>query len=158
MYYLENDELLEGGTLKFRNESCPPNSGWCQYGDMDHCAVAEKYDIEWDRYDNKHERTSKHEGLTFRSFLETDQYADVGEGTAIVFDNERLVHRVKMLKNRVGDGQRRHRSFLAFFVVDPRKPTTISTRHYPSLRRRDYAQLVITHGCTECPLSIAMQI
>ena len=160
VYYLEKDELLEGGALKFRNDSCPPYRGMFNYADMNHQAIAEKYDIDWKKCDAWCGGSigDMWQGLKFSAFYETDQYADVGEGTAVVFDNERLVHRVKMLKNKIGDGQRRHRSFLAFFIVDPSKPTRISTKHYPSLRRKDYAQLLIGYGCAECPLSIAMQI
>ncbi len=69
---------------------------------------------------------------------------EVHQGTALVFDNVQLVHRVRMLKNKAGDQQKRYRSFLAFFIVDPYKPIA-STRDHPSLRREWFIRTIIEH-------------
>jgi len=58
------------------------------------------------------------------SFLDDDESQlnseiEIGEGSAIVFENTGMAHRVRVLSNRVGDGQSRWRSFLAFFIIDP---------------------------------------
>ena len=67
---------------------------------------------------------------------------DIEEGTAIVFDNVKLVHRVRMLKNKIGDEQKRYRSFLAFFIVDPENPIN-STKTYPSLKKEKYVNFIM---------------
>ena len=47
--------------------------------------------------------------------------AETSEGLALVFSNE-IPHRVRMIKNKVGDGKKRRRGMLNFFIVDPKKP------------------------------------
>ena len=84
-----------------------------------------------------------HEAKT-RGKVPVIQEVEVMEGTALVFDNVELVHRVKMLKNKVGDQQRRYRSFLAFFIVDPEKPIK-STREHPSLKKESFVNAIIKH-------------
>ena len=68
--------------------------------------------------------------------------AEINEGTAIVFDNVNLVHRVRMLKNKVNDGKKRYRSFLAFFIVDPKKRIK-STKDISTLRKEEYIDIII---------------
>ncbi len=63
-----------------------------------------------------------------------------------------------MIKNKIGDNQKRYRSFLAFFIIDTDKKTNISTDIYPSLKREDYASIIIEYGCNEIPFDIAMII
>ena len=66
----------------------------------------------------------------------------------MVFDNVQLVHRVRMLKNKLGDQQKRYRSFLAFFIVDPEKPIK-STRDHPSLKQEIFIELIIKHSAID---------
>ena len=80
----------------------------------------------------------------------------VEEGTAVVFDNRLVAHRFKMLGNRVGDGVDRHRTLVAFFVVDPEKETPVSTLRYPSLRRSDFVD-VLTR-CAGMPKVVAVLV
>ena len=47
-----------------------------------------------------------------------------------------------MLKNKGNDQKTRCRAFLAFFIVDPKKPIK-STRDYPSLKRDDFIRTLI---------------
>eukprot|EP01084_Bolivina_argentea_P138034 243101_1 len=64
----------------------------------------------------------------------------LGKGKAIVFDNDELVHRLRMLKN-LTDLKNQSKSFLAFFIVDPEKPIN-STKTYPSLKREYFVRLL----------------
>ena len=66
---------------------------------------------------------------------------DINEGTMIVFNNINLVHRVRMLKNKINDNEKRYRSFLAFFIVDPEKPIK-STKDIPSLKRQYFIEFI----------------
>ena len=68
--------------------------------------------------------------------------AEIGEGTAVVFDNVNLVHRVRMLKNKMSDKQKRYRSFLAFFIVDPDKEIK-STKDISTLRKEEYINVLM---------------
>lgn len=68
--------------------------------------------------------------------------AKITEGTAIVFDNVNLVHRVRMLRNKMKDGNKRYRSFLAFFIVDPEKEIK-STKNISTLRKQDYIDILM---------------
>eukprot|EP01084_Bolivina_argentea_P227837 384880_1 len=69
-----------------------------------------------------------------------DEYLEIDEGTAVVFDNVDMVHRVTMVKNKFY-GKSRYRSFLAFFIVDPTQPI-ISTKDVSSLKRNDYISVI----------------
>ena len=71
--------------------------------------------------------------MTDQSFYYTANAIN-NKGTAIVFDNTMLVHRVRMLKNLINDKKIRKRGFLAFFIVDPSKKI-VSTKDFPSLTR-----------------------
>ena len=77
-----------------------------------------------------------------------DYEVKVSEGTAVAFDNEGLVHRVRMLKNKKGDDKPRYRSFLAFFIIDPTKPIR-STRDCPTLRKEDFVTTILKHTMIE---------
>merc|ERR1712154_58390 len=94
--------------------------------------------------------------MRFRNLLQpSDNYAEymedpivheaeINEGTAVVFDNKNLVHRVRMLKNKMGDKQTRYRAFLAFFIVDPKKPIK-STKYITSLKKEQYIEVLMKY-------------
>eukprot|EP01084_Bolivina_argentea_P033283 61585_1 len=63
-----------------------------------------------------------------------------------------------MIKNKMNDGKIRYRSFLSFFIIDPLKKTNITTNIYSTLKREDYAAIIIKYGCNECPMDIAINI
>ena len=67
----------------------------------------------------------------------------LGKHSAVVFDNQQLVHRLRMLKNPINDGKVRRRGFLAFFIVDPEKQDSVmDTRQIPSLKRSFYSNII----------------
>ena len=78
-----------------------------------------------------------------RNWATACQTVPVGKGTAVVFDNMTVAHRFRRLKNISNDGSTQNRSFLAFFIVDPKKPIK-STRDIPSLKREYFADFIST--------------
>eukprot|EP01083_Nonionella_stella_P090662 253289_1 len=74
--------------------------------------------------------------------------AQIKQGTAVVFDNVHLVHRVRLLKNKIGDKQTRYRSFLAFFIVDPDKRIK-STKDVASCKREEFTSLIMKNTVIE---------
>ncbi len=63
-----------------------------------------------------------------------------------------------MLTNKIGDNNKRYRAFLAFFIIDTEKETNISTKCYSTLKREEYANIIIEYGYKKCPFVIAMKI
>ena len=59
-----------------------------------------------------------------------------GKGKAMVWDNQHLVHRVRMLKNLNNDQKVRKKGYLAFFVVDPENELDATTMNTEMRRER----------------------
>ena len=59
-----------------------------------------------------------------------------GKGKAMVWDNQHLVHRVRMLKNLNKDKKVRKKGYLAFFVVDPENELDATTMNTEMRRER----------------------
>eukprot|EP01084_Bolivina_argentea_P184795 318733_1 len=135
LYYLEKDIQLEGGNLKFRNVESYDEFQCAGYADD----IVDFFYTDSTNYD-------------------ISPVANINEGTAVVFDNERLVHRVKMLKNLVKDNEKRYRSFVAFFIVDPSIRSDITTGKYVTLKREEYAKIICEYGCNKLSMDIAMII
>ena len=126
LYYFEKDLWLKGGNLQFKNKRWP-----------------DEEEMGWNFEDEEEEPPPiEHE-------------VKVDEGTVIVFDNVQLVHRVRMLKNKASDQIKRHRSFLAFFIVDPGNPIE-STRKHPSLMRDVFVQKLLKYTPIESADIVSM--
>ena len=123
LYYFDKDYLLKGGNLQFKNKRGPD--------DQDMEMYPEFHDFEQDG-----------------PLPKIIEEVEVNEGTAVVFDNVNLVHRVRMLKNKGKDEKKRYRAFLAFFIVDPMNPIE-STRNHPSLKKDKFIEAIIKYSPIE---------
>ena len=121
IYYYEWDDGLTGGNIKFRCPTMPDRDQMGMNFYFDH----NDYDDEGDDVHNIQPKQLK-------------------QHSAIVFDNRRLVHRVRLLKNTIKkDNKTRYRGFLAFFIVDPdNQHLTMDTKRIPSLKREFYSKLI----------------